>query len=144
MRRQSPSFRAWSHASPKCCARRIVVRLHEWRLALWGGVLMGCGLLTCSALWFRGLAGVVALLVGFGTYLFHNTLQTHATQLAPAVRRRSVAAFAFCLFGSQAAGVTASGTIIDSYGFAPLLLQAAIGLVGAVFGFARALQRRPN
>jgi predicted MFS family arabinose efflux permease len=105
---------------------------------------MGCGLLAWWAMPFWGLTGVVALFVGFGTYLFHYTLQTHATQMAPAVRRTSVAPFAFCLLGGQAASETASGAIIDSYGFAPLLLLAAIGLVGAVFGFTRALQRRPN
>ena len=105
---------------------------------------MGCGLLAWWAMPFWGLTGVVALLVGFGTNLFHNILQTHATQMALAVRGTSVALFAFCLLGGQAASETASGAIIDSYGFAPLLLLAAIHLVGAGFRFARALQRRPN
>ena len=123
-------------------ARRIVARLGERRMALWGGVLMGTGFLAWWALPFWGLAGVVALLVGFGTYLFHNTLQTHATQMAPAVRGTSVALFAFCLFGGQAAGVTVSGAIVDTYGFTPLLLLAALGLLAAGYGFARALQHR--
>ena len=123
-------------------ARRLVRRLGERRMVLAGGALMGAGFLAwwLAPLW--ALAGPIALLVGFGTYLYHNTLQTHATQMAPSVRGTAVALFAFCLFVGQAIGVTLAGYAFDHLGYAPLLLAPALALPLAGWGFARALGRR--
>lgn len=123
-------------------ARQLVRRLGERRMVLAGGLLMGAGFLAwlLSPLW--ALAGPIALLVGFGTYLYHNTLQTHATQMVPAVRGTAVALFAFCLFVGQAIGVTAAGYAFDHWGYVPLLLAPALALALAGWGFAGALQRR--
>ena len=97
-----------------------------------------------------GSAGVAALVTGHG-YLalpvkdatkFHNTLQTHATQMAPAARGTAVALFAFCLFMGQAIGVSVAGYTFDNVGAAPLLLAPALALPLVGWGFARALRRR--
>lgn len=122
-------------------ARRIVRRFGERRMALAGGILMGAGFLAWAAMPWWGLAGPVALVVGFGTYLYHNTLQTHATQMVPAVRGTAVATFAFCLFVGQAIGVTAAGAAFDHLGPAPMLLGPALALPLAGWGFARSLRR---
>ena len=123
-------------------ARHIVRRFGERRMAAAGGVLMGASFLALlvSPVW--QLAAPIALLLGFGTYLYHNTLQTHATQMAPAVRGTSVALFAFCLFTGQAIGVSVAGFLFDHFGPAPLLLAPAVALPLAGWGFARALRRR--
>jgi predicted MFS family arabinose efflux permease len=123
-------------------ARRIVAALGERRMAFAGGVLMGsCFLLLwLSPVWIA--AAPIALCLGFGTYLFHNTLQTHATQMAPAMRGTSVALFAFCLFSGQALGVSVSGWTIDHLGFVPMLIAAGLVLPLAGWGFATALHRR--
>jgi predicted MFS family arabinose efflux permease len=123
-------------------ARRLVRRLGERRMVFVGGLLMGVGYLAwwLSPLW--ALAGPIALLVGFGTYLYHNTLQTHATQMVPSVRGTAVALFAFCLFVGQAIGVTLAGYAFDHLGHAPLLLAPALALPLAGWGFAWALGRR--
>ena len=123
-------------------ARHIVRRFGERRMALAGGWLMGAGFLAWLVLPIWQLAGPIALLVGFGTYLYHNTLQTHATQMAPAVRGTSVSLFAFCLFAGQAAGVSIAGFLFDHVGPAPLLLLPAVALPLAGWGFAHALKRR--
>ncbi len=123
-------------------ARPIVRRFGERRMAWSGGTLMGAGFLAWLVSPFWQLAGPIALLVGFGTYLFHNTLQTHATQMAPTVRGTSVALFAFCLFVGQAIGVSGAGFLLDHYGPAPLLLVPALALPLAGWGFAHALKRR--
>jgi len=123
-------------------ARRVVRRLGERRMARWGGILMGCGFLAWWLLPSPALAGVTALVIGFGTYLYHNTLQTHATQMAPAVRGTSVALFAFSLFAGQALGVSLAGFVVDRAGFVPMLLLSAIALPTAGWWFARALRRR--
>lgn len=123
-------------------ARRIVRELGERRMVLLGGVLMGAGFVAwwLSPWWM--VAGPVALAVGFGTYLFHNTLQTHATQMAPQVRGTAVALFAFGLFAGQAAGVTLAGYAFDRLGDAPLLLAPALALPLTGWWFAHALRRR--
>jgi predicted MFS family arabinose efflux permease len=123
-------------------ARHIVRRFGERRMVLAGGWLMGAGFLAWLLLPFWQLAGPIALLVGFGTYLYHNTLQTHATQMAPAVRGTSVALFAFCLFVGQAIGVSVAGYLFDHVGPTPLLLIPALALPLAGWAFARALRRR--
>jgi predicted MFS family arabinose efflux permease len=87
-------------------------------------------------------AGPAALLLGFGTYLYHNTLQTHATQMAPAVRGTAVASFAFCLFAGQAIGVSVSGAVLDRLGFTLLLVVPGLVLPVAGAWLARALAAR--
>jgi predicted MFS family arabinose efflux permease len=123
-------------------ARRIVAALGERRMAFSGGLLMG----VCFLVWWLSppwiFAAPLALALGFGTYLFHNTLQTHATQMAPETRGTAVALFAFCLFAGQAIGVTVSGWTVDHLGYAPMLLAAGIALPLAGWGFAAALRRR--
>ncbi len=123
-------------------ARHIVASLGERRMVLIGGLIAGA---TFVGLWLSPwwlAAGPLALLMGFGTYLFHNTLQTHATQMAPASRGTAVALFAFCLFGGQALGVTLAGWSVDHLGYAPMLVTAAAGIAVAGWAFAGALGRR--
>jgi predicted MFS family arabinose efflux permease len=123
-------------------ARRIVAALGEHRMALCGGLVMG----ACYLAWLLAppwwLSAPIALALGFGTYLFHNTLQTHATQMAPGARGTSVSLFSFCLFGGQALGVTLSGWTVDHLGYRPMLATAALALPLAGWGFATALRRR--
>lgn len=122
-------------------ARFIVRRLGQRRMVLVGGAMVGVGYLVFLISPWSWTAGPVALATGVGTYLFHNTLQTHATQMVPAVRGSAVALFAFCLFTGQAIGVTLSGLAFDHGGPAWLLLPAALGLPLAAWAFARALRR---
>jgi predicted MFS family arabinose efflux permease len=86
----------------------------------------------------------LALLLGFGTYLYHNTLQTHATQMAPQVRGTAVASFAFCLFAGQAVGVSAAGAVLDRYGFTLLFVVPGLVLPAAGALLARALAARAS
>jgi predicted MFS family arabinose efflux permease len=123
-------------------ASHIVVRFGERRMTLAGGWLMGGGFLAWWISVLPLLAGPIALVVGFGTFLYHNTLQTHATQMMPAARGTSVAVFACFLFTGQALGVAATGYVVDHLGFTPVLLSAAVALPVAGWGFARALRRR--
>lgn len=123
-------------------ARKLVRDWGERRMVRAGGMLIGASFLALWLLPWWGLAGPLALMMGFGTYLYHNTLQTHATQMVPAIRGTSVALFAFSLFAGQALGVTLSGLALDRLGFAPLLIAPALALPAAGAWFARALGRR--
>jgi predicted MFS family arabinose efflux permease len=106
-------------------ARHIVRRFGAWFLIPQGWI-----------------AAPVALAVGFGTYLYHNTLQTHGTQMAPAMRGTGMSLFAFSFFFGQAIGVWLAGQAFDRLGAAPLLLAPALVLPLAGWAFARALKRR--
>jgi len=58
--------------------------------------------------------------------MFHNTLQTHATQMAPQVRGTAVSMFASCFFLGQALGVSAAGLLYQTQGAAWLFGAAAL------------------
>ncbi len=122
-------------------ATHIVRRLGERRMASYGGALGGGAF---AALWLMPawwVGAPLAFLAGFGTYLLHNTLQTHATQMAPEWRGTAVSLFAFCLFIGQAIGVAVCGLVIDSLGYAPTWITGALTVPLIGWGFAVALKR---
>lgn len=123
-------------------ARHVVRRLGERRMVLAGGAILGLGFLAWYATPLAWVAAPVALVVGFGAYLFHNTLQTNASQMAPDQRGSGMALFAFCFFNGQAIGVSLAGTAYDHGGALPLLVVPAVVLPLLCWGFAQALQRR--
>jgi predicted MFS family arabinose efflux permease len=123
-------------------ARHIVRRLGEARMVWAGGLGMGAGFIGLLFMPMAWLAGPLALALGFATYLYHNTLQTNATQMAPAARGSAMAVFASCLFTGQAIGVTIAGFAFDHGGPLALLLIPAVAMPLAGAGFAIALGRR--
>jgi predicted MFS family arabinose efflux permease len=123
-------------------ARHVVRRFGERRMVRGGGIAMGLGFLAWYAMPVAWLAAPVALAVGFGTYLFHNTLQTHGSQMAPAMRGTGMALFAFSFFIGQAIGVSLAGFAFDHGGALPLLVMPALVLPAVGLAFARALRRR--
>jgi predicted MFS family arabinose efflux permease len=122
-------------------ARHAVRRLGEYRMVLVGGAMLSLGFVGWYLMPVAWVAGPVALLTGFGFYLQHNTLQTHASQMAPATRGTAMALFAFCFFIGQAVGAWMAGYAFDHAGPAPLLLVPAAVLALMAWCFARALKR---
>ncbi|WP_459616870.1 MFS transporter [Bordetella sp. 2513F-2] len=120
----------------------VLRRLGERGLAVAGGLTLGlaflCYLLGPAWSW----SVLASVLAGFGYYLLHATLQTHATQMVPGARGTAVAWFASCLFMGQAAGVAAAGTVVDAVGASTLFGVAAVLLPLLGVGFAQALARR--
>ena len=123
-------------------APHLVRRIGERRMAAIGGVMMGLGFLALYLSPVAVLAAPICLAIGFGTYLYHNTLQTNATQMVPASRGTAMSCFAFCFFTGQAIGVSLSGFALDHGGPAPLLLLPAVALPLVGWWFARGLGRR--
>ena len=80
---------------------------------------------------------------GFGFYMFHNTLQTRATEMAPKARGTAIAVFAFCLFMGQAGGVAVCGVAIRllDYGWTFVISGAGLGLLGYWFAVRIAAHR---
>jgi predicted MFS family arabinose efflux permease len=106
----------------------LVSRLREAGLALAGGsVLLVCYLgVACTPSWLLAIPLCVA--IGLGFYMLHNTLQTKATEMAPAARGAAVSFFALCLFLGQAAGVAAFGQAVEGWGYRPVMAAAGLGL----------------
>ncbi|UUZ65805.1 MFS transporter [Polaromonas sp. P1-6] len=65
-------------------ARHLIRRLGERGLVVLGVVLLGLSALVLgfTPYWLPTLPA--SLLAGFGFFMFHNTMQTNATQMAPA------------------------------------------------------------
>lgn len=123
-------------------AGRLVPRLGERGLVIGGGVLLCFGLPGLAVA--PGAAWAVASLVaqGMGLYMMHNTLQLHATQMAPASRGAALALFAFSLFTGQSAGVWSASLMVDSLGTRPVFFVAGAGLALLAFFFQGRLAKR--
>jgi predicted MFS family arabinose efflux permease len=125
-------------------AGRLVPRLGERGLVIGGGLLLCFGMpglaLAPNAAW----AAPTLIAQGLGLIMMHNTLQVHATQMAPESRGAALALFAFSLFTGQSAGVLLSSRIVDAYGTLPVFVAAGAGLVLLAYAFQRrlALRRR--
>jgi predicted MFS family arabinose efflux permease len=122
-------------------ARRLLARLGEPGLVRSGGVLLVIGLagLALGGSWL--LAVPESFLVGIGFYMFHNTLQTHATQMTPASRGTAVTMFASCFFLGQSVGVTLASALVDTAGTPSVFGGAALLAAALALAFAPALQR---
>jgi YNFM family putative membrane transporter len=122
--------------------RRMLRALGERGLALVGGAIITFAFFAVALGGLLVMAPAI-LLLGLGITMLHNTLQTHATQMAPGARGLAVSTFANVLFLGQAAGVWLCGLLVDRIGFAPVFigLGTALAVLGAAF--AQLLDRRP-
>ncbi len=121
-------------------ARTLVWRLGERALVAVGAVLVLVSMLALALgpLWWWAMPSSVVM--GLGFYMVHNTLQTHATQMAPERRGAAVAAFSACFFMGQSAGVGLAGLLLQHIGSAAIIAAGAVGTVGVALNFNR--QRR--
>jgi predicted MFS family arabinose efflux permease len=122
--------------------RWLLKKLGETGLARGGGAILlaGFGLAAIAPYWYFVIPATI--LIGLGFYMFHNTLQTNATQMAPFDRSSSITLFAFVLFGGQALGALLLGHIGEVTGYVPVFLFAGIGLMVLAWLFAFAKQRQ--
>jgi len=123
-------------------ARWLVPRLGEAGLALTGGCALGLAWLALAlgTHWWVAMPG--AALAGLGFYTLHGVMQTHATQMAPAVRGTAVCLFASALFIGIASGVSVAGLVVDQAGYAPVFAASGMGLAALGAAFAASLHRR--
>lgn len=123
-------------------ASYLVRRLRQPGLVGWGSLLIALGYITLAVMPVVWLAIPAIACVGLGFYMFHNTLQTNATQMAPEARGLAMSLFALTLFVSQSVGVALAGPVMDRYGARPIFLCAAVLLVGTAFWFRKRLLDR--
>ena len=121
--------------------RHLLFRLGQTGLAVIGGVLITAAyvlLAVESAWWF---APIAVTMIGLGFYMFHNTLQTNATQMTPQARGTAVGIFSSALYMGQTAGVAVGALVIDRFGAGPIFLGTAAGFPVLAVWFAYELRR---
>lgn len=121
-------------------ARRLVARLREEGLARTGGIALGVAWASFALAPAWWVAAPACLLAGFGFHAFHNTLQTGATQMAPAARGTAMAFFASCLFLGQAVGVSLAAVIVERISHLAVFIASAAALPLLALAFARELR----
>ena len=122
--------------------RLFVYRLGQVGLTIIGGIAIAAAYVAIAfeQVWWVAPFAVTA--IGLGFYMFHNTLQTVATQMTPEARGTAVSIFSSALYIGQTAGVAIGALVIDRYGAAPVFVGTAIGFPLLAIWFARELRRR--
>ncbi|MGF6444708.1 MFS transporter [Paraburkholderia youngii] len=123
-------------------ARLLVRRLGEVNLARLGGVCLATAYGTLALLTNWWLALPACFLAGFGFYALHNTLQTHATQMAPNMRGTAVSLFSCFLFFGQSLGVFCAAWLIDRFTAPPVFAGSAAGLLAIAAAFSWLISRK--
>ena len=118
-------------------ARLLIGRLGEVVLVRTGSVFMAAalGMLAFAPTWWWAMPACAVL--GLGFYMMHNTLQTHATQMAPERRGAAVATFAASLFLGQSLGVGAAGLLVGVVGTGWVLSAGGAGMLLVAWNFNR-------
>jgi predicted MFS family arabinose efflux permease len=124
--------------------RRLLRRFGVRRMCLIGSTAAAASYaaLAISPLWW--LDAAVMFGAGFSFYMLHNSMQTEATELAPAARGSAVALFACGFFAGQGLGPLLVGPLLRGVGARATL--AAIGVALVVLGrivVAQVIDRRP-
>ncbi len=123
-------------------ARHLIQRLGEIGLARVGGTLMGLSFLVLGFASWWPLTPLACLSAGFGFFMFHNTMQANATQMAPTARGTAVSMFASCLFLGQAVGVLLAAHLIALVGSGAVIALGGGGVMALGLLLARGLRRR--
>ncbi len=114
-------------------ARKLVARLGEAGLLLWGGGGLGLALLLVAWAPNWQLIAASQIVSGFLFYSFHGVLQARATEVLPEARATAVSAFAMCLFAGQTAGALVFATIMATAGYRPAFALAGLGMLGTAW-----------
>jgi predicted MFS family arabinose efflux permease len=106
-----------------------------------GGAIAGVGLAGggLDITWTTHMAFMVVL--GFGFFLLHNSVQTEVTELAPSARASSFSLHAFSFFLGQALGPMVYGVVLPTIG-ATISLSLGATLLAAT-GVVASLALRP-
>lgn len=123
-------------------ARHLIHRLGQRGLALLGVCLVGLSALVVGFTPYWMFTIPASLLAGMGFFMFHNTMQTNATQMTPAARGTAVSLFASALFLGQSVGVLLAASLVERIG-SGVVIALGGGVLSAVgLFFAQALRRR--
>jgi predicted MFS family arabinose efflux permease len=108
--------------------RWLLRRLGETGLVAGGGTILSVCYLLLALLPTWTLSYPILIAAGIGFYMFHNTLQTRSTEMAPKARGTALSLHAFGMFLGQAIGVAVTGLVIRAIGYEWSFALAGVGL----------------
>ena len=124
---------------------RFLPRLGVNGMMISGAVLMGLQLAVIAFGPRWPLQAVSFVLMGWGFYMLHGSLQVFASELSVEARATALSLHSFFFFMGQTVGPIAYGFGILNVGKIPTLLTSAVIIVALGFACARLLrQRRPE
>lgn len=123
-------------------ARHLIRRFGGRALVLPGGGLMGLASLVVGFTPHWLPAVPASLLAGFGFFMFHNTMQANATEMAPGARGTAVSLFASFLFLGQSVGVVVAASLMERMGSGAVVALGGAVMLAEGMLFAWALQQR--
>ena len=123
-------------------ARTLINHFGQRGLVLNGGAVFGvCAcVIAFTPHWLVAIPA--SLISGFGFFMFHNTMQATATNMAPHTRGTAVSLFASSLFLGQSVGVVLAASLIDRIGSSAVISGAGVVMVLEGAFFAWVLGRR--
>ena len=122
--------------------RYLIRRLGQQRMVWTGGAMVGVCALVLAYTPHWAPAVPASFLAGFGFFMFHNTMQTNATQMAPQARGTAVSLFSSFLFMGQSIGVVVASSLIDRIGTGAVVALGGVCMAVEGCFFAWALGRR--
>jgi len=123
---------------------RLLARFGINGMMVNGGILIAIQIAATAFSPNWQLQALILLLMGWGFYMLHGSLQIFSTELSQEARASAMSLHAFCFFMGQSVGPIAYGLGLDRAGKMPTLLIAAAAVF--VLGFAAAKflkQRKP-
>lgn len=123
--------------------KHFIYRLGPTGLIVGGGFIIAAAYVALAVEPTWRFAPIATTAIGLGFYMFHNNLQTKATQMTPETRGTGVAFFTTALYLGQTIGVSIGALVIDRAGVMPLFVGTAIGFPLLAIWFASVLQRQP-
>jgi MFS transporter, YNFM family, putative membrane transport protein len=123
-------------------ARTLINRFDQQGLVINGGAVFGvCAcVIAFTPNWVVAIPA--SLISGFGFFMFHNTMQATATNMAPHARGTAVSLFSSFLFLGQSVGVVLAASLIDRIGSSAVIAGAGVVMVLEGVFFAWVLERR--
>ncbi|MBS0320334.1 MAG: MFS transporter [Proteobacteria bacterium] len=125
-------------------SRTMVGRLGEVRMPVAGALLIGAGFTVLGVVPSVVAASAGLAVAGFGFYMLHNSLQTQATQMAPARRGASMSLFSFCYYVGQSVGVALAGVLLHVVSTSVLMVGGAVAVTAVGLNYARLRARRDS
>ncbi|MBC8122619.1 MAG: MFS transporter [Gemmatimonadaceae bacterium] len=110
-----------------------LVRLGENNLIGIGGLLVCGSYIAIATIQNWMLFIPLAVFMGLGLYMLHNTLQTRATELTPEARGTAVSLFAFSVFLGQGVGSAVFALAVSSVGYLPCFIAAGLAIAAMAF-----------
>ena len=124
-------------------ARFVIRRLGTYGLCRGGGTLVVVSLATIAfSPWWPAVA-LASLASGVGFSMFHNTLQAHASEMAPGMRGIGMSLFAGTLFTGQSIGVVITSSLSASLGMDTLIALGGCSMMLLALCFPTLMRRAP-